>query len=194
LSWDKSLVALAIAWPKLNKLSLCGMQLSEKGLADALRQCAALEYLEVWTHCQLLPMEAAVPSLKSFKTRSRYMSDAELVAIGQKCAKLKTLDIFPFTDSTGEYPVTDVGALAVLQGCPLLQKTDIMLTAAISNELRVELSRRCDFKRLNLFSWRGMAEELAQEVLKVSPGLLELLLHQCDRLTDVTLAVCAQHC
>jgi hypothetical protein len=95
-------------------------------------------------------MEAAVPSLKSF------------------------FDIFPFTDSTGEYPVTDVGALAVLQGCPLLQKTDIMLTAAISNELRVELSRRCNFKRLNLFSWRGMAEELrhrngkAKAMLRVS--------------------------
>jgi hypothetical protein len=190
--WHECLATLASAWPKLNILSLFGMELSEEDLARALRQCVALEHLEVLTRCQLLPLETAIPSLKSLKTRSCNVSDELLIAIGHRCDKLETLEIS--SDCTKVYTVTDAAVRAFLQGCPLLRKTDMAQAGGFGNELRVELAKRCCFKQLWLSSWHDMSEELAQAVLKVSPALQELYLYCCEWLTDATLAVCAQHC
>jgi hypothetical protein len=77
----------------LSTLSLHNIMLSELGFSKVLQQCVVLEHLEIMTDCQAIPVDAAVPSLKSLKSGSRYMSDAVLVAIGRRCAKLETLEI-----------------------------------------------------------------------------------------------------
>jgi hypothetical protein len=192
--WDDPLLALAKAWPKLTKLSLNGMLLSERGLGESLRQCAVLEYLEVMTENHVIPVDAARPYLKSLKSGSRLVSDAVLIAIGQRCSKLETLRIFQFASSVGDHQVTDIGVRAVLQGCPLLRETDVEYATGISTELRVELAKRLSPRSLYLEHWMDQDETLAQEVLEVCPNLTSLSSWHSELLTDATLAVCAQHC
>jgi hypothetical protein len=93
--------------------------------SKVLQQCVALEHLEIMTDCQAIPVDAAVPSLKSLKSCSRYMSDAVLLAIGRRCAELETLEIFEPAEFTSDFEVTDAGLRAVLQGCPLLREIDV---------------------------------------------------------------------
>jgi hypothetical protein len=195
LQCDECLIGLTYSCQKLTTLSLYDTKLSEQGFAEALQNCVALEHLKVAAVSQIIPVEAAVPSLKSFIVGSHHISDAVLVAIGQRCVKLETLLIFVLLIPTRRYgDVTDAGVRAVLEGCSLLQKTDLMHVVGISTELRVALTKRCNFTALYLANWHSMSDELAQELLKVSPGLRELHVYPCDWLTDATLAVCAQHC
>jgi hypothetical protein len=194
LQHDESLVALTSACQKLTKLSLDGMKLSEQGLAKALQNCVNLEHLDLLTECQILPVETALPSLKSIQSCSYHVADAVLIAIGRRCAKLETLRIFWFAKPTGDYQMTDVGVRAVLQGCPLLRDTDFEYAQGISTELRVELARRLSPSDLYLRDWFDVSEDLAQKVMKVSPNLITLDCKDCDWLTDDTLAVCAQYC
>jgi hypothetical protein len=194
LQQDESLVALTSACQKLTKLSLDGMNLSEQGLANALQHCVNLEHLDLLTEFQILPVETALPSLKSIQSRSFHVADAVLVAIGRRCAKLETLRIFWFAKPTGDYQMTDVGVRAVLQGCPLLRDTDFEYAQGISTKLRVELARRLSPSDLYLRDWFDVSEDLVQKVMKVSPNLITLDCRDCDWLTDDTMAVCAQYC
>jgi hypothetical protein len=194
LQWDECLVTLTKRCRKLTKLSVDGMTVSEQGLVEALLQCVVLEYLELMNKCQAVPVEVAIPSLKSIKCGSHNMRDAVLFAVGQKCAKLETLHMFQFADLEARNQVTDAGLRAVLQGCPLLRETGVQYAVGISTELRVELVRRLSQRTLELAMWPGMDDNLAREMLKVCPDLKGLLCWDCDWITDATLAVCAQHC
>jgi hypothetical protein len=194
LQWDECLVTLTKRCRKLTKLSVDGMTVSEQGLVEALLQCVVLEYLELMNKCQAVPVEVAIPSLKSIKCGSHNMRDAVLFAAGQKCAKLETLHMFQFADLEAGNQVTDAGLRAVLQGCPLLRETGVQDAEGISTELRAELVRRLSPRTLELAMWPGMDDNLAQEMLKVCPDLTGLLCWDCDWITDATLAVCAQHC
>jgi hypothetical protein len=194
LQWDKYLIALTTASQNLTTLSLSNVKLSKEGFAEALRQCVALEHLEVLTACQIIPREAAIPSLKSLKSASCCVSDALLIALGQRCAKLETLVIFQYAEAESDHQVTDVGVRAVLEGCPLLRETDVKYAAGLSPELRIELMRRLCPRYLYLGLWVDMNDNLAQKMLRVCPGLKALMFSGCEWLTDATLAVCAQHC
>jgi hypothetical protein len=61
------------------------------------------------------------------------MSDAVLVAIGRRCAKLETLEIFEPAEFTSGFKVTDAGLRAVLEGCPLLREE--LVTSYARNRL-----------------------------------------------------------
>jgi hypothetical protein len=193
--WDDPFIQLTKSCPKLVHLSLDCPQLSEQGLACALKHCGCLQQLTLGNQYQVIPVDIAIPTLKSIQSNSHCMNDAALIAFGQQCAKLETLVIFASVQSAGEYTVTDVGVRAVLQGCPLLRETDVEYAEGISTELRVELARRRDNITLDFGDWWKTDNELAQEVLKASPNLTTLLCTEgCEWLTDATLAACAQHC
>jgi hypothetical protein len=63
-----------------------------------------------------------------------------------------------------------------------------------SDDLRVELAKRCPEKSLCMGFWRNVSDILAQRVLTVCPSLTVIDLACCDWFTDVTLAACADHC
>jgi hypothetical protein len=190
--WDDCLGTLTLSFGTLAELALCGsVNLSSKGLAAALSHCRCLESVHIRNKSQEIPVEIALPTLKSITVKSVHMSDSVLIAIGQRCVKLETLNVFNYYRP--EYRVTDVGVRAVLQGCPLLRETDVEYAASISGELRVELARRRDFKSLDLYYWTR-SNELAQEVLKFCPNLTELRCSYCPGITDATLLLCAHHC
>jgi hypothetical protein len=188
--WDDQLVEFTGSCRQLTELSLIDAQLSQHGLGSALNNCKSLQLLSIGTQNQMIPVDIAVPTLKSIKCNGRSMTDAALVAIGEQCAELETLTIF-----ATNHKVTDTGVRAVLQGCPLLRFTDVEYAKGISTELRVELARRRDLTVLRTAEWLRMDNELMQGVLKVSPNLTALRCAGCsERLSDATLVVCAQHC
>jgi hypothetical protein len=195
ISWDGCFVALASILPSLTDLALCNVPLLSETLGIALQQCAGLEKLSIWACTQAITEEIALPTLRSLTINSIHMTDAVMIAIGQRCSKLEALKVFlPLVLET-EHRVTDVGVSAVLQGSPLLRDTDVEYAVGISDELRVELARRGNFSRLVFTKWRGMGDELAREILRVSPNLVALSCQwRCGWLTDATLAVCAEHC
>jgi hypothetical protein len=137
-------------------------------------------------------LEIAISTLKSITIKSVHLNDAVLIAIAQKCVKLETLLIFG--GYKREHLITDEVVRAVLEGCPLLRETDVVYARSISDELRVELARRRDYRCLDFGRWCNISDKLAQEVLKVCPNLTELQCRYCGRITDATLLVCAQHC
>jgi hypothetical protein len=192
--WDETLVTLTMGFPQLTNLALYDVQFSKQGLATALKHCHHLETLRVRSKHAVLPAEVALPSLKSLATGSGNVTDAVLVAVGERCTKLERLAIFSSMSNANTSPVTDVGVRAVLQGCPLLCNVDVQYAGGISTELRVELARRCNFTTLTLCHWDDMSDELAQGLLTVSPNLTALDCGDCAWLTDATLAVCAHHC
>jgi hypothetical protein len=193
--WDKHLVALTQSCRKLSEMNIEVSQLSEQGLIDSLNHCECLQRLSISFYNQVIPVDVAIPSLKSFTCRSRCITDAVLYAIGRRCAQLEILIVFRHAQCASEYHITDAGVRAVLQGCPLLRVTDIHNAEHISAEVRVEVVRHCNETVLHLRFWRGMDEELAQRVLMASPNLTHLLCAQhTECVTDTTLAVCAQHC
>jgi hypothetical protein len=193
LSWDYCLSAFARQFQNLTHLTLCGIKNSSEGLASALRHCKRLENVEIRTGFASIPVEVAIPTLKYITLYAPNLTDGVLTAIGQECHKLETLDVFATSEMEG-YGVTDVGVRAVLQGCPLLRQTDVQNAGDISIELRAELARRCNLTKLYFRDWWGGNDELARELLKVSPNLTVLDCAGCVWLTDATLAVCAQCC
>jgi F-box/leucine-rich repeat protein 2/20 len=193
LPWDCCLHAFAQSFQGLTHLSLCGSQYSSEGLASALTQCKRLENVEIRTGYASIPVEVAIPTLKAITLYGPHTTDDVLVAIGQNCRKVETLDVFATSEEEG-CKLTDVGVRAVLQGCPLLRKTDVHNARGISTELRVELAKRCNLTKLYIGNWWDANDELARGVLKVCPNLSVLDCTNCEWLTDATLAVCAQHC
>jgi hypothetical protein len=189
--WGKHVDVLTKSCRKLTDLSLRYIELTAQRMAAALNRCEGLQRLAICNYVGgAIPVEIAIPTLKSLECRSPGLTDAVLRAIGQRCAKLEKLIVF-----RSEQQGTDVGVRAVLQGCPLLQETDVEYAEGISTELRMELARRRNLTALRTRDWVGMDDELAQGVLKASPNLIRLMCNSCcEWLTDVTLAVCAQHC
>jgi hypothetical protein len=140
----------------------------------------------------LLPSEAAIPTLTDLYTNC-LISDATLVAIGRRCSQLKSLKANNDSSHVGIL-VTEVGVAAVVQGCLLLRRTNLHTGWVSSDDLRVELNKRCPNFLLIMTEWQGMNDGLAQKVLMASPAVKEVSFVYCDWLTDATLAVCAEHC
>jgi hypothetical protein len=187
--WDKHLTALTQSCRQLNELNIENVELSEQGLTDLLKHCQCLQRLSIYSYNQVIPVDVAIPSLKSFACSSRCITDAILYAIGRRCAQLEILIAFRQAQYAGEYYITDAGVRAVLQSCPLLHETDIYDAEHISADLRVAVVRHCNETVLHLRIWRGIDEELAQRVLIASPNLTHLLCAQhTDCITDPTLA------
>jgi hypothetical protein len=194
LEWDDCLYTVTSTCQNLTRLSLAAVLLSPEGLAVALSRCRRLRGLALRTPEQIIPVDIALPTLTSIEICSTRMNDAVLVAIGAKCAELRTLRVFSSSQVGDGRFVTDVGVLAVLQGCPLLRETDVEQAAGISYELRVELARRGDFQCLKFALWRDISDQLAQGVLAVSPKVTEVDFGRCAWVTDAALISCAQHC
>jgi hypothetical protein len=192
-NWYDALRALTQAFQQLTVLRLLGSKISKQNLITALSHCISLEDLRI-DECEAVPVEVALPTLKSIESASCGWSDAVMTASGRNCAQLETLIMFK-PSRFSRYGVTDVGVRAVLQGCPLLRVTDVQNAKDISPELRVELAKRRHKPILRTGDWVGMDDELAQRVMKASPNLTRLMcIERCEWLTDATLAVCAEHC
>jgi hypothetical protein len=192
LQWDSTFLILVKAFQNMTSLSFFTEQLSEQGLAKALNCCKRLEYLQINSYYRSMPTELAVPTLKNISVR--YMTDAVLIAIGQRCAILERLHCFTWVRNCGGHPVTDSGVRAILEGCPLLRDTDVECATWISCALRMELVRRRRFTLLRHTTWPDMDNPLAQRVMQASPELETVDFENCTWVTDATLVVCALHC
>jgi hypothetical protein len=143
--------------------------------------------------CIALPEEVAIPSLRELDVRNCAINDAVLVAIGANCAQLRELYIFRRMWERSSKSFTDVGVRAVLQGCPLLQTTDVEYAVGIGHEVRVELVRRRNFTTLYLSEWLDYDDDLAQKIMQACPRLTELHC-MAETLSNATLAMCGLHC
>jgi hypothetical protein len=185
--YDSHIVTFAEVFTELFELSLSCNQLTTKTLADALVHCKRLEKLNIYAPCDL-PVEVALPTLKSLAICS--MSDAVLMAIGQRCRKLESFRFF--LESRDSY--TDVGVRALLQGCPLLRPTDVQYAKGISTAVRVELVMRSKLTHFYSSQWPGINEELAQGVLEVGSELRAVNFEYQKWVTDATVVTCAHYC
>jgi hypothetical protein len=170
--------------------------LTDATLAVAARQCTALEELHL-SNSERVTIAGIRPFLRpGNKLNCLWLcgegDDTLMQLIGQHCKALRTLHVF--NSGNAELRVTDVGVRAVLQGCPLLHRTDVEHARGISHELRLELARRNAHASLQLSKWRELSEELLIGIFRVSPHLQNLKCVRSDALTDVALAACAQHC
>jgi hypothetical protein len=179
----------------LEHLTLC-LKIQQHVLAQVLQNCSCLTQLTITRSGSapaiLLPSEAAIPTLRDLYTNC-LVSDATLVAIGRRCSQLKSLQANSDSSHVGTL-VTEVGVAAVVQGCLLLRRTNLHTGWVSSDDLRVELNKRCPNFLLIMTEWQGMNDGLAQKVLMASPAVKEVSFVYCDWLTDATLAVCAEYC
>jgi hypothetical protein len=189
---DSCFATLALFFENVASLTIDAELISEQGLVRGLNYFNRLENLKLNSCNRDLPIDIALPTLKSISTN--HMTDAVLIAIGQRCAQLERLRMFGRSQSIDKYPVTDVGVRAVLEGCPLLRDTDIKYAVGISIELRMELIHRRKLTTLRACEWPVMDDTLAQEMLKVSPELKWIDFELATWVTDTTLVVVALHC
>jgi hypothetical protein len=172
--------------------------LTDATLAVAARQCTALEELRLY-HVDLITIAGIMPfirpgnKLKALTLRGT-ADDALMQLIGEHCKELHTLQVFDCSTRTLKARPTDVGVRAVLQGCPLLRKTDVEYAVDISLDLRVELVRRGAYVSLQLNDWYGLSEELLIRMFAVCPRLESLKCYNSEALTDAAFLACAQHC
>jgi hypothetical protein len=193
---DFCFLAIVRACPPLDALSLHEVRLTDRGLAQTLKQCSALTRLTLRSEYQFLPQEIAVPTLKWFDIRSCIVGDAVLAAVGRNCPRLENLYCFGAATSytrTSTY-ITDIGVRALLQGCSRLRETDVEYAVRISNPLRTELAHRSNYTTLAFQYWERVDDNLVSGVIKCSPTLQHLNCAGCEFLTDGSLAVCAQQC
>jgi hypothetical protein len=144
-------------------------KISPPALLQILERCNSLTDLIVLhagpAQDTLLPPQAAIPTL-TYLCTDYVISDATLIAIGSTCLQLKSLQVYGDLHST-RHPVTDKGVAALLQGCLLLRHTNLYIAWTGSDNMRVELAKRCPTKSLFEGYWRGLSDVLAQRVLAV---------------------------
>jgi hypothetical protein len=186
------LQVVAQGFLQLNTLIISVSLPNASGLLSSVAHCKHLRRLTI--SGLAVDSNVAIPSLTYLDCRSAYVEADVLTAVGRYCHELRTLHVIYDGSDGNDHHITDVGVRAVLLGCPKLRETDLVHTASIGDELRVEIASHCNFSRLNLSNWEQMSEHLAMEALMACPNLTELDCIQCEWMTDGALAVCAQHC
>lgn len=134
-------------------MRILGLQLSDKGFIDAVRKLPQLEEVDIsWCNLSMDSLEAlgrSCPLLKVLKfdrAEEYYIAfddddDAEALIIAETMSRLSHLDIKGIN-------LTDVGLLAILDGCPLLQYLDIEECSIL--DLSESLKKRCHEQIKNL--------------------------------------------
>jgi hypothetical protein len=89
--WGDTLLKLVQEFQRLTELVITDLDLSQKELCAVLRHCKYLEALSIRDEHQHLSGQIALPTLRSLEIYSRHMSDAIMVAIGQRCTRLELL-------------------------------------------------------------------------------------------------------
>jgi hypothetical protein len=178
---------------QLTSLTIAVNPSTASGMARALGYCKHLKRL-LFTGTAKVNAGVAIPSLTYLDCRSAYVEADVLIAVGQCCPNLENLYVVSDFLCGAERHINDASVRAVLQGCPMLRGTDLYKSSLVSDELRVELAKRCDITELDFSTWDLVSNELAQDVLRLCPILTKLNFFDCGWLTDATLAVCAQHC
>lgn len=187
-----SIAALVRSSQQLHTLRLVNGSNSERSVDDILLSCNHLTTLRLYMWECNLTASVGRPTLVHLDMRGCRISDEVLVAIGKHCPKLETLRCFA-RYQTRAAGFTDVGMLAVLNGCPLLRTADAKYACTLSTEVRVQMATRWTYSRLHLHEWPGMSSDLASRLLGVCPDLVELSAH-CNVLCDDALVALAQHC
>jgi hypothetical protein len=148
--WDHQFGTVMMTLQKLIYLSMAFVDITTVNLGRALSECKCLEMLILDVACEL-PVEVAVPTLKLIRVQHpRCVTAAVFTTICQNCTKLETLMVFDSSRLNGRLFITDAGARALLEGCPLLRHTDVEHISGISTAIRVELAKRCNLKRYSL--------------------------------------------
>jgi hypothetical protein len=191
--WDDRLEALTRACHKLEHLEISSVTCTSEGLSAALRHCENIVSLKISVVQCTEPLQVAVPTLQDLRIYGSTVDDTTLVAIAENCKVLHTMHIFGSASREGRR-FTEEAVRAVLHGCLLLRETDVEFAKGISQQLRVELARRCNFNDLNFEGWSNLDGALARAVLSVSPALEQLRFVSWSGLTNATLAAWVQHC
>ncbi|KAG2688855.1 hypothetical protein I3843_09G113300 [Carya illinoinensis] len=143
---DELLNYIADCSSRLRRLRLVSCDsISEEGLSEAAAKLPLLEELNIsfcypWTKEPLEVVGRCCPLLKSLKWNSNcyrrpYIEcDEEALAIAENMPKLRQLQLF-------KNKLTNVGLLAILDGCPHLESLD--LRRCLNVVLTGSLGRRC---------------------------------------------------
>jgi hypothetical protein len=171
---------------------------TDETLAVCAEHCPVLETVDVTSAvnvsaegiCALL-----YPGNKLKELRLCAMADDVVMQlVGEHCQHLCALEVFDCERHSSGCRVTDVGVRAVLEGCPLLRETDIKYARGISDDLRVELTRRDKCAYLAPSMWRDLSVDLLIKIFAATPQLTELDFCRSNCCTDAALAACAVHC
>jgi hypothetical protein len=194
-SVDDSLFGATKAMRQLTTLTVKQTPYLSAQMAKALGNCASLKHLAWAERNFTVPEGVAIPSLQTLDLEC-VVTDPVMLAIGKTCSQLTSLRVFWRSAFGGDVAarITDVGVRAVLQGCPLLREMDVEYAESICPELRVELTRRRNFTSLVFTIWKDINDELAREVLKVSPALSTITCMNCAWISDETIVLCAARC
>jgi hypothetical protein len=182
----KYVLPFAKACSQLDSLKLDSINISLKNLVGVLNACKNLRKLTIAKLKWSTPTEVALPALQELSLVKCNTTDSTMCAIAANCSQLHTLIVFEGSK------ITDVGVRAVLQGCPLLQVTDVE-RANVSLDLRVELAKRASLTSIYFPFWPRLSAAIAREVLKVSPSLTRLSLSRACN-TDAVLTICSEQC
>jgi hypothetical protein len=185
---DSYLSSIVQAFPRVQYFKLDSTTFTAKGL-QVFRNLTAIQWLTVSGCSVALPPDLAVPTLEFLDGFGGNVTDDLAVALGRNCPQLHTL----YCGKRGN-SITDVGARALLLGCPLLRNCSVQHLGGVSDMLRVELARRCEWHKLCFAEWVGFSDSLGRSLLTLKPALVLLDASSCTQLTDQTLGVAARHC
>jgi hypothetical protein len=185
---DSFLSSILQAFPRVQDFKLNSMVFAAEGLR-VFRTLATVRTVTITGSSVPLPPDLAVPTLEFFNGYGGYVTDDLAVELGRNCPQLHTL----YCGKRGN-SITDVGLRALLLGCPLLRDCSVDQLGGVSDELRVELARRCEWYILRFRGWARCSDELARSVVTLKPALILLDASSCPQLTDETLVVAARHC
>jgi hypothetical protein len=185
---DRFLFSIFQAFPRVQRLKLDSMVFTADGLQNS-RNLTAIERLTISGSFAPLPPDLAVPTLEFFNAYGVNVTDDLVVALGRNCPQLHTLLCGKHRNG-----VTDAGARALLHGCPLLQRCSVEHMGGVSDMLRVELARRCEWRKLRVAEWVGFSDALGRSLVTLKPELVLLDASSSSRVTDEMLAVAARHC
>ena len=130
---DTGLSAIAQNCPKVTSISLsCSANVTSIGLLNLTRGLPHLSYINI-ANC-------------------RWLTNADLVAVGQNCNRLRTIDL------SNTY-IGDEGVVGIANNCPLLSSIYLNYDLRITKVSLIALVEKCpEMKKINLYNIKGLDE------------------------------------
>lgn len=180
---DNTLELLARCSPQLVRLDLWGLGLvTDGGLRAIAAGCLALEHLDVsrcprLTDAGLAEVPARCHRLRHLAFASCHAGTDTLAAVGAHCQALEHLN----ANYSQQGRVSDVGLVAVANGCPALRHLEVCSSSGITDVSLVALAHNC--RRIEHVDFSACP--------RVSDSGVNALATHCPTLTDVYLGGCA---
>ena len=130
---DTDLSAIAQNCPKLTSISLsCSANVTSIGLLNLTRGLPHLSYISI-ANC-------------------RWLTNADLVAVGQNCNRLRTIDL-------SKTDIGDGGVIDIANNCPLLSSINLDCNPRFTKVSLIALVEKCpEMKEIDLRNVKGLDE------------------------------------